>query len=140
MQWPLIISEFKDYFDRDFTFGVNIPDIRDKDIQRAIGEASAIFNPDIYPDETKALAFAYLVAHFIKTDINAANTGSTTSVGIQTGRSAGSVSESLAVPEWALKNPMYSALARTYYGQKYLALTDTYAVGTIVVVGGNTLP
>jgi hypothetical protein len=50
------------------------------------------------------------------------------------------VSESLQVPEWALKNPMYSELAKTYYGRKYLTMTDTYAVGSVMVVGGATLP
>lgn len=133
-------AEFKDYFDRgEFTYGVNPPDIRDKDITRAIDEAEAVFNPGLFPDEdTCKQALYYLTAHFLQKDLEAvASKGQPTFN--QSSRSAGGISESLEIPEW-MKEGEFAFYTTTYYGQKYLILAKPYLDGAVFAVSGATLP
>ena len=136
------VEEFKDYFDRgQFTYGAGLPSIRDKDIAAAVGEATPLFNPSLYPDDnTRNLMFMYLVAHFVVSDFNAAESGGIGSAGFQTSRSADSVSESVQIPEWITNDPTLSQLCTTYYGRKYVLMASQYVSAVVQVVGGGTLP
>jgi hypothetical protein len=142
MEWPVTVAAFKSYFDRgQFSFGNTAPQIRDKDIEQAFGEAMPLFNENIYPDDnTKALAYLYLAAHFVASDADAAETGGMASAGVQTSRSADGVSESLQIPDWIIGDPMFSQLCTTYFGRKYVLIASQYVVGVVSVVGGATLP
>lgn len=133
-------TEFKLFFDRDqFSYGSDVPDIRDTDIDRAITEALAVFNQDLWPEETLAeLALLYLTAHFLKLDTDAAS-GGAAPVFNQNSRSVGSVSESAAIPRW-MSEGEFSFYSTTYYGQKFLMLAKPLLGGAVYAIGGTTLP
>lgn len=135
------IASFKTLFSRNFTFGSAVPDVMDDDITKAIAEKDAVFNFDLYPSNAPAigtLAEHYLVAHFVTTDIDAADSGGQTRL-LQTSRSADGVSESLDLPEW-MRAGEFAFYATTYYGQKYLILSKPYLDGVVFTVEGGTNP
>jgi hypothetical protein len=138
MSATITATEFKTFFDRgQFTYGITLPDIRDKDIDEAIAEAQAIFNEDIYPNEdTAKQALYYLTAHFLLLDIDSSNSGGQSNF-IQSSRSANGISESLTIPEWML-NGDYALYVTTFYGQKFLMLSKPYLDGVIFSVTGGT--
>jgi len=132
-------EEFREYFDRgQFTYGDTAPAVRDKDIDSAIAEATAVFNTALYPDEVATIAFLYLTAHFLSLDIDASNSGGQPSFN-QTSRSADGISESVQIPEWMMKGD-FAFYSTTYYGQKWLMLTRPYLDGVVMVVEGSTRP
>lgn len=133
------IASFKTQFARNFTFGSSLPDVLDDDITKAIAEKDAVFNFSLYPSDNPAigtLAEHYLTAHFLTTDIDAADSGGQTRL-LQTGRSADGVSESLDLPDW-MKQGEFAFYATTYYGQKYLILSKPYLDGAVFLVEGGT--
>lgn len=136
------VSSFKSLFSRgQFDYGETLPEVRDADITAALAEATAVFNPGIYPTdkpEIADLAFSYLTAHFLATDIDAADTGGQTRF-IQNSRSVDGVSESLDIPEW-MKAGEFAFYCTTYYGQKWLILTKPYLDGAVFVIEGGTTP
>lgn len=136
----MTVQEFKAQFDRDqFSFGTVVPDIRDSDIAKALTEAEAVFNGDIYPTEAICkLALSYLTAHFLQLDAGAGETNGQ-AVYNQTSRSVGSVSESVQVPDW-MQEGEFAFYSTTYYGQKWLILSRPYLVGAVYSVPGATQP
>jgi len=133
-------TEFKSYFDRgQFTYGVDLPNIRDKDIDSAIAEALAVFNQDLYPtDELGKQALYYLSAHFLQTDTNSAESGGQSAFS-QASRSADGLSESLSIPDW-MNQGEFAFYATTYYGQKWMMLSKPYLDGAVFIVAGTTTP
>jgi hypothetical protein len=138
MSCTISATEFKTYFDRgQFSYGAAIPDIRDKDINSAISEALAVFNGDLYPTEdTCKQALYYLTAHFLQSDIDAADSGGQGQF-LQNSRSADGISESVNIPEWILKGEL-AIYATTYYGLKWLLLSKPYMDGAVYSVQGGT--
>jgi hypothetical protein len=134
------VAEFKNLFDRYFTFSENLPDIRDKDIERAFDEADSVFNVGIYPsDSSRQLAYSYLAAHFLQADLDASEAGGQTSL-LQSSRSADGISESLAIPKRMVDDQDFAFYFTTYYGQKWLALTAPFLDGAVFAVSGRTTP
>jgi hypothetical protein len=134
------IASFKTQFPR-LTYGADTSSIMDDDITKAIAEKDAVFNFDLYPSnrpEIGTLAEHYLVAHFITTDIDAAESGGQTRL-LQTSRSADGVSESVDIPDW-MKAGEFAFYASSYYGQKYLILSKPYLDGVVLVIEGGTNP
>ena len=144
MSCTITATEFKAYFDRgEFLYGDTVPyaypEIRDKDIEKAIAEASAVFNCDLYPDEdTCKQALYYLTAHYLQKDFDAIDSGGQASYQ-QTSRSADGLSESLSIPEELLTGVL-AFYGTTYYGEKWWSLTKPYIDGAVYVVAGATLP
>lgn len=135
------IASFKTQFSRNFTFGTALPAVLDDDITKAIAEKDAVFNFSLYPTDTPAigtLAEHYLTAHFLTTDIDAADSGGQTRL-LQTSRSANGVSESLDIPDW-MRAGEFAFYSSTYYGQKYLILSKPYLDGAVFSVEGGTNP
>ena len=136
------VASFKSLFSRgQFDYGATVPDVRDEDITAALAEASAVFNPSIYPTdkpEIADLAFSYLAAHFLQSDIEAAD-GQGQARFIQNSRSVDGVSESLDIPDW-MKAGEFAFYCTTYYGQKWLMLTKPYLDGAVFVIEGGTTP
>ena len=134
------IASFKTQFSRNFTFGSALPDVLDDDITKAIAEKDAVFNPEIYPTDTPAigtLAEHYLTAHFLASDIDAADSGGQPRF-MQTSRGADGVSESVQIPD-DLKGE-FAFYCTTYYGQKWLMLTRPYLGGAVFSIQGGTQP
>lgn len=138
MSCTITIAEFKAQFDRgQFVYSAILPDVRDTDISKAITEALAIFNSDIYPTEAICkLALLYLTAHFLSLDIGAGDNGAQP-VYNQTSRSVGSISESVQLPDWVSQSYL-SIYMTTYYGQKWIALSLPHMVGGVYSVPGGT--
>ena len=135
------LASFKTKFARNFTFGSAVPDIMDADITNAIAEKDAVFNFELYPTDKPAigtLAEHYLTAHFLATDVDAADSGGQSRL-LQTSRSADGVSESLDLPDW-MKQGEFAFYATTYYGQKWLILSKPYLDGAVFSVEGGTQP
>lgn len=134
------VASFKTLFSRgQFDYGETLPEIRDADITAALAEANAVFNLSIYPTADLAdLALSYLTAHYLATDVDAADSGGQTRL-IQNSRSVDGVSESLEVPDW-MKVGEFAFYASTYYGQKWIMLTMPYLGGAVYSVEGATNP
>lgn len=142
---PITAADFKDYFDRDFPYSVSESDltkIRNKDINKAIGEAGMLYNPDMFIDEDdKKIGFLYLTAHYLVIDISNASTGINGKFsGYLTSKSVGSVSSGYNLPQWILESPLYSGLGQTVYGMKYLSLMAVNAIGNVGIAAGASLP
>jgi hypothetical protein len=133
-------DDFKAYFSRgQFAFGDDLPSVRDSDIDQAIAEASGVFNFGLYPNDTIGnQALEYLTAHFLQGILDATDSGGQAE-GIQSGRSAGGISESLAVAPWMLEGE-YALYATTFYGRRWLMLSKPYADGAVFSVHGSTQP
>lgn len=133
------IAAFMAFFDRgQFSYGTAVPAVRPKDIAQAIGEASAVFNPDLYPPESPQIgqhALLYLQAHFLTTDLDAADSGGQTRL-LQNSRSADGLSESLEISPW-MNAGEFAFYATTYYGQKFLILSKPYLDGAVFAVHGG---
>jgi hypothetical protein len=136
------IASFKALFSRgQFDYGETLPEIRDADITSALAEANAVFNVSLYPSNLPAiadLALSYLVAHFLLTDVDAADSGGQTRL-LQNSRSVDGVSESLEIPEW-MKAGEFAFYASTYYGQKFLIISKPYLDGAVYCIEGATTP
>lgn len=135
------IKDFKCLF-REFPYAPEPPDydfIADYQIDRAMQEARVNFRADIFEDnETAKLLFLYLTAHYLVIDLNNANNPLALGFGGFTqSKSVGSVSESYAIPQWMLNNPMFSNLIQTGYGRKYISLIQPYLVGNIIFTAGR---
>ena len=135
------VSDFKNYFVRDFTYGVDISTtVTDGDLSRALAEALAGINAELFPDQaTYSGGFLLLSAHNLVLNLKAV--GSSCSGQAQwliQSKGAGSVSESFAIPEIILKNPYYAWLSKTTYGNKYLMLVYPILCGQVFISDGGT--
>lgn len=134
-------SDFKAYFSRgQFNFGTVLPSVLDTDIEQAIAEASNVLNFNLYPtDAIGNMALEYLTAHFLQGTLDSTDSQGQPDT-IQSGRGAGGISESIAVPQWILDSPELSVYATTYYGRRWIALTLPYLGGNVYSVPGGTTP
>ena len=111
-------ADFKAFYDRgQFAYGPAAPSVRDKDIDHAIAEATAVFNQYLYPPdhpEITTQALLFLTAHFLIADLDAGDSGGQTKL-LQQSRGADGLSESLAIPEW-MNSGEFAFYATTFYG------------------------
>jgi hypothetical protein len=116
--------------------------ILDADITKAYNQAVINFACSLFgTDASTELAFYYLWAHYLVIDLKNASGGVSSGGNYPvSSRSVGSVSESYNIPEKYMKNPYYSYIAQSGYGQKYLSLIITRQIGNFKVVGGISLP
>lgn len=114
--------------------------IVDSDITRAFGEAMAVFNQGLFPDNaTITLAYLYCAAHFLAMDLRTARAG-VASAGENpvTGRSVGNVSEQYSIPQQFLDDAILGYYASSGYGRKYLIMLMPALRGNFVSVAGAT--
>lgn len=141
--YPVTVEEFKTHFFRDFPFSENdsLDGVRSQDIIKAFDEANFIFNPSLFTDREQKIAFLYAAAHYLVIDLKNSYTGLKGAFnGLLTSKSVGSVSVGYTMPSWITDNPVYSLLAQTPYGVKYLSLVLSRAIGNVGVVQGATQP
>lgn len=114
--------------------------VTDEDIQKAMSQA--INNSNEYFGETceeKVNIYLHLIAFYLVMDIKNAQTGLNGGVaGAVTSTHVGDVSESYAIPQWMMTDPMYSIFAQNAYGLKYLSLIAPYLAITILYSRGNS--
>lgn len=144
----ITVQDFKEYFYRDFPFASdddpnNTDYIIDKDIEKAIDEATLNFNQNLFEvdgtDKYAKIAFLYLVAYYLLIDISNAQLGlSSKFQGLIASKSVGDVSESYSVPTWMTSSPVYSQYALNGYGMKYLTFLAPRLKGNILTVAGAT--
>lgn len=139
-------TQFKTKFDRgEFTYGVSLPSVRDKDIADAIENALALFNQNLYPavsteypTDVKTLALLYLTAHELVKILEETDSNGQSKFN-QNSRSVGSISESLTIPEW-MNQDIFSYYTTTAYGIRFLMISKPYMDGVCYTVAGATMP
>ncbi len=133
-------SDFKAHFTRDFPYGSTDTTVMDLDITKAIAEAAVNFNESLWESQAVfTLAYLYLTAHYLVTDLRASSQGIAGSYSWLTGsKSVGSVSEGFSIPQKILDNPHLAMLSKTNYGAKFLSLALPRLVGNVVHVHGRT--
>lgn len=142
----ITVQEFKEFFFRDFPYAEedkpdDLSKIINKDIEKAIDEASMSFNKSLWTTEKKKkTAFLYVTAYYLVVDIKNAQTGLASSTsGLLSSKSVGDVSESYTFPTWVLNSPMLSQFMDNGYGKKYLSLVyPLLKANTIGLVYGRT--
>lgn len=148
MAVPITKTDFKAYFDRDFSFGADANTVRDSDIDKALAEAAMVYNAALWgsSDEGK-IAYEYLTAHCLVTALR--NNGglgvqkkgtSSSGGGPISGKSAGPLSVNYALSGFVTESPALAQLMETGYGQKYLAMLEPRLIGNVVCVEGATQP
>lgn len=143
MCFPVTTDEFRNWFQRDFPFSDTDPNegIMDCDILKAFSEASFVYNKELFDEQEGPIAFLYLAAHYLVIDLKNSSTGLKGAFnGLMTNKSVGSVSVGYSMPNWILENPIYSLIAQTPYGVKYLSLMVARCVGNFCIVKGATQP
>lgn len=116
--------------------------VLDQDITNAFAEAQIVFNQALYADDADiTLAYLYLTAHWLCNDLQAAASGINSSAAFPTqSKSAGSVSESYAIPKAYTESAILAQYTSSRYGMKYLALTLPNLVGNMAPVIGGANP
>lgn len=137
------VQEFKDYFFRDFPYGVTLEEVTDADISKAMAEARFNFAGETLASsqEEYSMLYLYLTAHYLVMDLRASSQGiSGKFAWLTSSKSVGSVSESYAIPDRILANPELAYYAETLYGTKYLSLLLPMLGGQVMIALGRTLP
>lgn len=134
------VTDFKDYFTRDFPYGVSNNTILDSDISKAIDEATVNFNEGLFStQDSYSIGFMYLTAHYLVMDIRASGQGiSGNFPWLTSSKGVGSVSESIQIPDFIASNPMLAHYGKTYYGAKYITLVYPRLIGNMFSSFGNT--
>ena len=142
--YPVTVSEFKAWFYRDFPYSSSQDDLSgivDMDIEKAFAEAMFVFNKELFAENEVKTAFMYLAAHYLVIDLKNSSRGLKGAFsGLMSSKSVGSVSVGYTMPTWIMENPLYSLIAQTPYGVKYLSLVIARCVGNMGVVKGATYP
>lgn len=147
---PITVAEFKAWFTREFVYGATPDKVMDADIEKALAQGAAVFNPGIWEDlAEKKLAFYYLAAHFLFIDLKAAGGLSATNLGkgvdavggglIQS-KSVGQVSISYENNQSISQDAILSPFLLSAFGQKYLSLFMPRKVGNVYAVEGSNDP
>jgi len=137
------VSDFQDYFDRDFPFGTDIDNcIRDKDILKAFQQANEKINPRLFTDQSEyANGYFLLSAHYLSVNLAQSSQGINGQYDhLLTSKGAGPVSAGISIPEIILKNPTFAGWAKTTYGYAYLAMILPRLAGPAASVQGQTKP
>lgn len=136
------VTDFQDYFVRDFTYGSTPETVMDQDIINAESDASEFINYCLFTNQSNYSAgFLQLSAHFLVLNLRAGSQGLQGQwPWMQTSKSVGNVSEGFTIPQRILDNPEYAMLTKTYYGSKFLFMILPQLSGQIFTVYGRTNP
>lgn len=114
--------------------------VTDEDIEKAMSQAICNGNENFGENcNEKINIYLHLVAFYLVMDLKNAQTGMNGGVaGVVSSTHVGDVSESYAIPQWMLNDPMYSMFAQNGYGLKYLSLIAPYLAITLIFSRGNS--
>lgn len=135
-----VVSDFQNYFVRDFPYGTDPTTVMSVDINNAITEASLTINSGLFSDQNVYFAaMLNLSAHFLVLNLRASSQGIAGQWAWQTSsKGVGSVSESYGIPPEIMNDPLYSWYTKSNYGAKYLMMILPYLAGQIMNVCGRT--
>lgn len=116
--------------------------VRDRDIARAIAEASGNVNQALFCDaESFTAAFLLLAAHCLVANLLVAGEGVRSRFNwLTTSKSAGDLSESFEISEFVRENPFLASLSKTGYGGRYLEIITPLLCGNVMPAFRVTLP
>jgi hypothetical protein len=137
------VSDFKTYFTRDFPFGTDPNEnVLDSDVEKALLKTKVLINPELFCSQDEyTLGFLLYAAHNLVVDLRNSSQGLASAFQwLQTGKSVGSVSESLAIPQRLQENPYLAGLSKTGYGAEYLMMIYPKLTGQVFTVPGRTRP
>lgn len=120
--------------------------LSDEDIEKAINEARAGFNAELFENNPKQgfcevkMVFLYLVAFYVVLDIKNSSSGlsSNAYTTFTASKSVGNVHESYGIPQWVQSNPMYALYLDNGYGKKYLSFLIPKITGFFYLSKGAT--
>lgn len=152
---PASTTDFKLQFTRDFNYGAGIETVRDTDIQAALNQASAMFNPTLFDTQPigiaplitneALMAYLNLSAHIMVTALQGVGgLGQkgrgvvSQGEGITSSKGVGGVSIGFSWPNVIADSPILFQLTKTTYGQAYLFALMPKLVGNVSAVGGET--
>ena len=137
------VEAFKSFFARNFPFGTDpTKSVTDDDIANAMVMTNGNINQCLFG--TQAIynpAYLNLTAHFLITMLQSAAGGiQAVNSFLETAKSVGAVSQTFAIPEAYMKNPLWAMYMRTPYGAAYLMAILPGLTGQMFTVGGTTQP
>ena len=113
--------------------------INDTDIEKAIGEMTAMLPEARFDTTTLTLAQLYLTAHCLCNDIKTSNAGLASQISFPVqSKSAGSISTSYGIPQAFMAKEIYAFYLTSQYGLKYLAMLIPRIKGNIAIAYGWT--
>lgn len=137
------VADFKAQFFRDFPYGTD-PNVAilDQDITLAFQYVNINVNQALFADQASYnIGYLLLSAHYLVMNIRASSQGINGQFNfLQSGKNAGSVSESFAIPQRVLDNPDWAILCKTNYGAQFIQLVLPQLSGQIYTVLGSTRP
>ena len=137
------ITDFKEYFFRDFPYGTDInTSVTDQDIANAMNMTSLQINKGLFSGQDfYTLGYLLLSAHYLVMNLRTSSQGINGQFAfLEQSKSVGSVNQSFAIPQRVLDNPDWSILMKTNYGAQYLQLLIPQLCGQTFVVAGSTRP
>lgn len=146
MGWPNpTVQNFQAQYFRDFPYGLSNGDlttVQDADIQAAINKTALFINPALYTNQAAYNnGFLALSAHYLVLSLRASSQGIAGQwPWMVTSKGVGGVSEGITIPEWVLRNPMWSVLTTTNYGMDFLFGVLPNLVGQMFTVFGPAHP
>lgn len=143
------VADFKAFFSRDFPYAPDVVPpavqdptlgVTDADITRAFFEGEVAGNIDLaYDQSVYTMWYLYAAAHFLVMDLRASAGGLEGSYQWSTqSKSVGSVSESYAIPQSIIDNPILNMWTKTPYGAKLMQMMLPYFTANIFSVPGRT--
>lgn len=125
--WQAVRGDINDY-------------VTDADIQKAMTQAIVNANARFGENDAERInIYLHLIAYYLVIDLQNSSAGVSSSFnGVVQSKHVGDVSESYAIPQWVLNNPMYSLFAQNGYGLKYLSLISPYLAVTVLFSNGRS--
>lgn len=143
---PATLNDFKKRFARDFKYGSGPDTVMDSDIANAMQDALLVFNPGLFSVADGWLGFLYIVAHYVRINIEAAGGLALQNEGLGTENQAEQVLSGAGIsgvsknyvepPDWVKRIPILQQFWLTTYGQKYVAMVQPKLVGNVGAVMG----
>ncbi len=107
--------------------------VNDSDIAGAFQDADFNVNPDLFADGAPfRRAFCFLAAHMLVEKLTASGEGLFSQYNwLITGKTAGDVSATYAIPKKIMEDPFLALMTRTRYGAMYLQIIAPLLVGNM---------
>lgn len=139
------VEDFKAYFSRDFPYSSDPSEgVTDTDIAKAYQLTNTMINQRLFTSQSNyTLGYLYLSAHNLVLSIQESSqglAGGGSANWLEQSKSVGNVSQSFAIPQNILNNPMFAMYTKTTYGMRYFQMVYPYLIGPNFIAFGRTNP